>query len=301
MNLQTEFVLHAQTNMREQSALYFGDARAFDPQALCRAWLNVDQTACDIRRVRRRVARLSPNGAHSAPNRAGREAIDRDSQVWTLWDSSNQLIASAPVVILCNAADAPRLASLESLATDNFAGQTSVVQHATPGPKVAIGGAAYLCPTEPHSLVLGASFESTADFESSSAADHDNLARFAQGLGVSSDQLSRGLGQLSMTGAAGARCMTRDHLPIVGAWPDEAAALSNRTRHLANAKLPLRTLPGLYANFGYGARGLLWCTLAAELLSARLHDEPLPVSGELAAAIDPSRRIHAWLRQSDQF
>lgn len=284
-----------------RGALHFGDARAFDPRTLCQAWLSVDPGAAEIQRLRRHVARLSLDQTGQAPDAGRGDQSTSQVGAWTLWDSNDQPIATAPVVILCNAADASRLARLESLLTTNYAGQTSVVRHALPGPQLAIGGAAYLCPSDAHTLVLGASFESAADFASSSAADQDNFVRCAQSLAISGEQLRQGLGPLGLTGAAGARCMTRDHLPIVGAWPDEQAAGSNRSGLLSNAKLPLPTLPGLYANFGHGARGLLWCTLAAELLSARLHGEPLPISGELAAAIDPARQIRTWLRQSNRF
>ncbi|WP_326543104.1 FAD-dependent 5-carboxymethylaminomethyl-2-thiouridine(34) oxidoreductase MnmC [Pseudorhodoferax sp.] len=66
---------------------------------------------------------------------------------------------------------------------------------------------------------------------------------------------------------AGVRCASPDRLPLAGPWKP----------------------PGLWVLTALGARGLTLAPLAAELLAARLHDEPLPVPARLAAALDPRR------------
>ena len=48
-------------------------------------------------------------------------------------------------------------------------------------------------------------------------------------------------------------------------------------------------LPGMHALLGYGSRGLVWASFAAELLAARLEGEPLPIENTLADALDPAR------------
>jgi len=60
---------------------------------------------------------------------------------------------------------------------------------------------------------------------------------------------------------------------------------------LAGALLPSADLPadGLHVLSGFGARGLVWATLAAELLASRIAGEPLPLEADLAAASDPAR------------
>jgi len=45
----------------------------------------------------------------------------------------------------------------------------------------------------------------------------------------------------------------------------------------------------VFAAFAYGSRGLLWSTLAAELIASELEAEPLPVEGALADAVSPGR------------
>jgi tRNA 5-methylaminomethyl-2-thiouridine biosynthesis bifunctional protein len=50
---------------------------------------------------------------------------------------------------------------------------------------------------------------------------------------------------------------------------------------------------GLYLATGLGARGLIWAPLCAEVLAARLNDEPQPIESSLLAAIDPQRLAQA--------
>ena len=68
---------------------------------------------------------------------------------------------------------------------------------------------------------------------------------------------------------AGVRCAAPDRLPIVGPLP--------------------QTAPGLWVSSAMGARGLSLSMLCAELLAARLHDEPLPLDTALAKAISSER------------
>jgi tRNA 5-methylaminomethyl-2-thiouridine biosynthesis bifunctional protein len=45
----------------------------------------------------------------------------------------------------------------------------------------------------------------------------------------------------------------------------------------------------LFGAFAYGSRGLLWASLAGEIIACMLEGEPLPVERKLAAAVDPER------------
>ncbi|HUR90795.1 MAG TPA: tRNA (5-methylaminomethyl-2-thiouridine)(34)-methyltransferase MnmD [Ramlibacter sp.] len=65
---------------------------------------------------------------------------------------------------------------------------------------------------------------------------------------------------------AGVRCTSRDRRPLVGEVESH-----------------------LWVTTAMGSRGLTFCVLAAELIAARLHGEPLPVETRLASAIDAKR------------
>lgn len=73
----------------------------------------------------------------------------------------------------------------------------------------------------------------------------------------------------AITSWAGVRCTSHDRLPLVGA--------------IAPAQ------PGLWVCTAMGARGLTLAMLCAELLAARLHQEPLPMDAALAQALDAAR------------
>ena len=90
-----------------------------------------------------------------------------------------------------------------------------------------------------------------------------------------------------LTGKVGFRPVVPDRLPLVGPLPArEDSAIASRSR-AARARVP-----GLYVNSGYGARGILFATLCAELLASQIAGEPLPLPKDLVRAIDPMRYAH---------
>ncbi|MBL8485820.1 MAG: bifunctional tRNA (5-methylaminomethyl-2-thiouridine)(34)-methyltransferase MnmD/FAD-dependent 5-carboxymethylaminomethyl-2-thiouridine(34) oxidoreductase MnmC [Rhodocyclaceae bacterium] len=70
----------------------------------------------------------------------------------------------------------------------------------------------------------------------------------------------------ALAGRVGFRPMSPDRLPLAG--------------NLA---------PGLWVLGGFGARGLVWSQLCAELLASRMTGDPLPLEADLVAALDPDR------------
>jgi tRNA 5-methylaminomethyl-2-thiouridine biosynthesis bifunctional protein len=64
------------------------------------------------------------------------------------------------------------------------------------------------------------------------------------------------------------RSVSRDRLPIIGPVPGTA---------------------GLFALTALGSRGLVWAALGADLITAWLEGEPLPLEKELVLAIAPQR------------
>ena len=74
------------------------------------------------------------------------------------------------------------------------------------------------------------------------------------------------------------RSATHDHLPVVG-----ALALNGRWDD------PKRWRTQLWVINGLGSRGIAMAMLAAELFASYLCHEPLPVSRQMATAVDPAR------------
>ena len=72
---------------------------------------------------------------------------------------------------------------------------------------------------------------------------------------------------------------------LVGALPDfDTAGSTERLREVPRH-------PGLFSLLGYASRGLIWAPLCAELLAARLENEPLPLETNLVDALDPARFV----------
>jgi tRNA 5-methylaminomethyl-2-thiouridine biosynthesis bifunctional protein len=77
-----------------------------------------------------------------------------------------------------------------------------------------------------------------------------------------------GLDPAVLAGRVSFRPMSPDRLPIVG---------------------PLAASDGLWIINGFGARGMVFAAICAELLASRMDGEPLPVEDDLARAVDPAR------------
>ena len=80
---------------------------------------------------------------------------------------------------------------------------------------------------------------------------------------------------------------------ILPGFARKDAPLQSRVgfRTVAADRLPLagKLDEGLYCLLALGSRGLIWSSLAAELLACMLEGEPLPLEGPLVDALDPAR------------
>jgi tRNA 5-methylaminomethyl-2-thiouridine biosynthesis bifunctional protein len=128
---------------------------------------------------------------------------------------------------------------------------------------IAVTGDGYIAPMPDGGHCAGASFGHDDTDLAPRANDHaDNLARVARML----PGFAHGLDAATLHGRAGLRVTTPDRVPAFGFVRDRYAVAT-----------------------GLGARGLVWAPLCAELFVSQLHDEPLPVERDLAAAIAPAR------------
>ncbi|MGE5336312.1 MAG: bifunctional tRNA (5-methylaminomethyl-2-thiouridine)(34)-methyltransferase MnmD/FAD-dependent 5-carboxymethylaminomethyl-2-thiouridine(34) oxidoreductase MnmC, partial [Gemmatimonadota bacterium] len=93
------------------------------------------------------------------------------------------------------------------------------------------------------------------------------------------------------------RCVARDRLPCAGAIADPDAMRSIAARLRGAHPLDLPRLPGLFASYALGSRGLSLAALAAERIAAQVEGEPEPIERDLGDAIDPARELlHAARR-----
>ena len=217
-------------------------------------------------------------------------------QQWQAWDGE-QLLASAPVVILAGAAEITRFAPSAELPLKRIRGQITRLPQTAQSQCLAtvVCAEGYVAPARLGEHTLGASFDFKSDDLTPTAAEHaGNLEMLRE---ISSDLVTRlQADQLyvdTLQGRAAFRCTSPDYLPIVGPLADPAlfahtyAALAKDARQVPDLRCPW--LDGLYINSGHGSRGLITAPLAGELLAAWLENEPLPLPRSVAEACHPNR------------
>ena len=169
--------------------------------------------------------------------------------------------AEAPVVILANAFEAPKMQPVPHLRLRRVRGQvTHVPAEAIEPPHVSVLRGGLLLPPVDGICLVGASFDLDDEDATLRAESHrGNLERLARILDIPAPTQA-------FDGRVGFRAVVPDRMPVVG-----------------------KVGEGCYAAFAFGSRGLLWGALAAELIAAELEGEPLPVEGTLADALHPGR------------
>ncbi|MGB3938060.1 MAG: bifunctional tRNA (5-methylaminomethyl-2-thiouridine)(34)-methyltransferase MnmD/FAD-dependent 5-carboxymethylaminomethyl-2-thiouridine(34) oxidoreductase MnmC [Burkholderiales bacterium] len=189
-------------------------------------------------------------------------SLSREGDIWKAKDDQSRVIASAPVVVLANAADALRLAPQPSVRLQRVRGQLTLVPAIAGLEHVLLRGGMAL-PGVGGLSVVGASYDigdEDADLRADSHAGNlERLERILPGAAA-------GLDPEKLDGRVAFRATVRDRLPLAGAMGD-----------------------GLFGAFAYGSRGLLWAGLCGELIASQLEGEPLPVERKLAAAVAPER------------
>ena len=182
--------------------------------------------------------------------------------VWTCFDKNKISIATAPIVILANAADALRLSPQPNVRLRRIRGQLTLAPAIAGLDHVVLRGGMAL-PGVDGISVIGASFDVGDDDPRVRADSHaGNLERLEQML----PGATRGLDPEKLDGRVAFRAVVPDRLPMVGPMGN-----------------------GMFGSFAFGSRGLLWASLAGEIIASILEGEPLPVERKLAAAVDPGR------------
>jgi tRNA 5-methylaminomethyl-2-thiouridine biosynthesis bifunctional protein len=200
---------------------------------------------------------------------------------WQARAEDGTLLAEAPVAVIAGGAAATRFEQLAWLPQRAARGQVSHIPAASALPlPMVVCKYGYAAPVVDGWQLVGATLQLDDDDAGLRLADHqDNLARLDMMLPGSISAID----PITLGGRVGFRPMSPDRLPIVGAVPDISAATPNSRLN------SLPRLPGLWCAQGFGARGIVWSALMADLLLSRLEGEPLPVENDLAAAVDPGR------------
>lgn len=207
--------------------------------------------------------------------------VTRTGEHWQALAADGAVLAEAPVLVIAAGADATDLPTLAWLPQRKARGQVSHLPAAALPPlDKVICKLGYVNPAVDGFVLAGASFLPGDPENGERLVEHqDNLAK----LNLILPGFARDITADALGGRVGFRPASPDRLPIVGAVPDGNAHGQAGNRH----QIPL--LPGLWCAQGYGARGIVWSALMAELLASRIDGDPLPLENDLVDACAPRR------------
>lgn len=223
-------------------------------------------------------------------------SLSQDNQQWQV-HADNALIATASIVVLCNAANVAQFAQSQHLPLSRVRGQTTQLPatKASQAISCVICANGYISPARDHTHTIGASFNFGEDSQEATLAEHRSNLVLLHELAPSFKlhYAPETIDIATLKGHAAFRCTSIDYLPLVGPVADYDAFMQTYADLRKDARLPLQhSCPwhnGLYVNSAHGSRGLLSAPLAAELLSAWICAEPLPLPLDIAQQCHPNR------------
>ncbi len=193
--------------------------------------------------------------------------IARGDGLWQLFDAQGKLVTEAPQVVIANGIGARQLALQASIPIIRVG--RGLVSHlpeaAVPPFSIVATRNGYVTPAVDGVHCAGATLTPDDLDPVPRRDDHvENLLR----LDAILPGYGKGLDPAQLAGRVGFRPMSPDRLPMVG---------------------PLSASDGLWLINGFGARGLVWASLCAELLASQVAADPLPVETDLIQATGVSR------------
>lgn len=198
------------------------------------------------------------------------------------------------IVVLANSRDAKNFDITNHFPLNSIRGQvTYLPQPETLQLKTVICTEGYISPAENGQFCIGATFNLRDHNPNTTLKDHQtNFNNFKQHLPALANYW-QAIEMEKLTGRVAFRTSLPDYLPAVGQAPDTEKMQQNFAPLSVNARAGI-TQPGnyhssLYLNLAQGSRGLTYTPLCAELLASIINKEPLPISQQLANALNPAR------------
>lgn len=211
---------------------------------------------------------------------------------WLLHSTTENFNAS--VLVYCGGAQGIPLNTIKQLPLTSVRGQVTSMasNNEVKNLSTVICHKGYLTPANNNLHCIGATFQkNNFDTEAKPEEDKFNLDMLEKCLpGLSQWQASD-----IVSSKARLRCMTPDHLPMVGAMPDLDAHktayghLSKDKRWRYHQQAPV--IDNLYMITGLGARGLCTAPLLADILVADICGTPYPLDNEKLFNLAPNRFV----------
>ena len=226
-----------------------------------------------------------------------RPPLKGKSKVWVALDHANNIIGSAPVIVVACAFDSSKFNQTNHLPLTKVRGQTTVVPETeeTHSLDTILCGDGYILPALDGMHTLGATYSLSDDQITNRLVDHKTNIRQ---IGAIDNVLGKNfikINENSLEGRTSFRCATPDFLPIAGPAPKLCDYITNYKLMQKNARahIPVAgsSWEGLYLNIGHGSRGLSYAPMCAELVAGQICNEIPPLELDLRQALHPGRFI----------
>ena len=222
-------------------------------------------------------------------------SLSEYSKSWRLY--TNQGEFDATVLVICGGADAIEIEQLKPLPLTATRGQITSMTSNKKINKLStvICHKGYLTPENKGIHCIGATFQKNdTNLKTDKADDHYNLTMLDKCLPGLSSTIGWQEKDISSSKAR-LRCMSQDHLPLVGAVPKinehiQTYAHLGKDKNWKYSEAP-PCIDNLYVLLGLGARGLCSAPLAADILTAELCNTPYPIDSQMIFNLSPNRFI----------
>jgi tRNA 5-methylaminomethyl-2-thiouridine biosynthesis bifunctional protein len=220
------------------------------------------------------------------------QQLQRTPAGWHLLGTAGQVLTAVDAVVLCNAADARRLA-VADWPVQLVRGQTTLLPPglagapALPRP-LADGG--YVLQLQDGRLLCGATSQREDADPALRLADHQHNLATLQRL----TDWSPAVDANQLDGRVGWRLLADDRLPLLGPLPAAAGTLARP----ADQPRLVRRQAGLFVFTALGSRGISQAALGAEVLASWLTGDPVPLPAALLDALDAARFTSRAVRRA---
>jgi len=220
---------------------------------------------------------------------------DNHPKNWQLSTNKGERFAS--VIIFCGGAEMIDFDWIKELPFTSVQGQVTSMKTNKEINKLStvICHKGYLTPSHKQVHCIGATFNKNSTCTTAKPEeDKFNISMLSKCLPDLSESINWTIQDITNSKSR-LRCMTPDHMPMVGAMPDIQQHIETYP-HLAKDKnwKYQQTAPiidNLYLMMGFGARGLCSAPLAADILAADLCGTPYPVDNEMLFNLSPNRFV----------
>ncbi|APD50403.1 FAD-dependent 5-carboxymethylaminomethyl-2-thiouridine(34) oxidoreductase MnmC [Francisella hispaniensis] len=257
-----------------KNAIYYPHALALVPKSICQLWLKLSDVELKL----------------------DNELLDIERTVNNTWQLEfNNFKENFDIVIFAGGYQLfKQITQLQKIPVYPSQGQLTVIEKSFDITKT-IMDKGYIIPNYKQNLqVIGATFRDNDDTNAAIREEDDNfnIAQIKQML----DNSIAGINIVDSRVAT--RCVTSDHLPLVGKLVDYAKFEKDFYKPLSRgypkAKMPkIEYQQGLYVASGFGSKGLCSSLLAAKIITAQITNQKPPCCDKLLAALAIER---FWIR-----